>query len=242
MLHISEFKNIQLGYTLNPNVSQKAGITKLRLYAGVNNLYTFTKYKGFDPGSSAGPTNQDGVSQSPIGAGIDYGFYPVPRTYLLGLNINFLISIKMKKYLITTIITLTLFSTISISCSDEFVSPKPKYSIDSENYFNSKEDYDDALVATYDLLQSSYVNVLLGEIASDNTLCGGESPTDVIGFQQIDDMIHTPVNSNLRDIWNWMFAGVQRANYILEFKDKTDFEGKNQLIAETRFSESILPV
>jgi hypothetical protein len=141
----------------------------------------------------------------------------------------------MKKYLITTIITLTLFSTISISCSDEFVSPKPKYSIDSENYFNSKEDYNDALVATYDLLQSSYVNVLLGEIASDNTLCGGESPTDVIGFQQIDDMIHTPVNSNLRDIWNWMFAGVQRANYILEFKDKTDFEGKNQLIAETRF-------
>jgi len=141
----------------------------------------------------------------------------------------------MKKYLITTIITLTLFSTISISCSDEFVSPEPKYSIDSENYFNSKEDYNDALVATYDLLQSSYVNVLLGEIASDNTLCGGESPTDVIGFQQIDDMIHTPVNSNLRDIWNWMFAGVQRANYILEFKDKTDFEGKNQLIAETRF-------
>lgn len=141
----------------------------------------------------------------------------------------------MKRYLITTIITLTLFSTISISCSDEFVSPKPAYSIDSENYFNSKEDYNDALVATYDLLQSSYVNVLLGEIASDNTLCGGESPTDVIGFQQVDDMIHTPVNSNLRDIWNWMFAGVQRANYILEFKDKTDFEGKNQLIAETRF-------
>lgn len=141
----------------------------------------------------------------------------------------------MKKYLITTIITLTLFSTISISCSDEFVSPKPKYSIDSENYFNSKEDYNDALVAAYDLLQSSYANVLLGEIASDNTLCGGESPTDVIGWQQIDDMIHTPVNSNLRDIWNWMFAGVQRANYILEFKDKTDFEGKAQLLAETRF-------
>ncbi|KAF2517688.1 RagB/SusD family nutrient uptake outer membrane protein [Flavobacterium foetidum] len=141
----------------------------------------------------------------------------------------------MKKYFLTTIITLTLFSTLSISCSDEFVDPKPEYSIDSENYFNSKEEYDNALIAAYDLLQSSYVNVLLGEIASDNTLCGGESPTDVIGFQQIDDMIHTPVNSNLRDIWNWMFAGVQRANYILEFKDKTDFTGKNQIIAEARF-------
>ncbi|PAM95390.1 RagB/SusD family nutrient uptake outer membrane protein [Flavobacterium sp. IR1] len=141
----------------------------------------------------------------------------------------------MKKYLFTIIIPLTLISTLSISCSDEFVDPKPEYSIDSENYFNSKEEYDQALIAAYDLLQSSYVNVLLGEIASDNTLAGGESPSDVIGFQQIDDMIHTPVNSNLKDIWNWMFAGVQRANYILEFQDKTDFEGKNQLIAETRF-------
>ncbi|SEO83391.1 Starch-binding associating with outer membrane [Flavobacterium sp. CF108] len=141
----------------------------------------------------------------------------------------------MKKYFFTTVITLALFSTISISCSDEFVDPKPEYSIDSENYFNSKADYDQALIAAYDLLQASYVNVLLGEIASDNTLCGGESPTDVIGFQQIDDMIQTPVNSNLRDIWNWMFAGVQRANYILEFQDKTDFPEKTQVIAEARF-------
>ncbi|MEN2400137.1 RagB/SusD family nutrient uptake outer membrane protein [Flavobacterium sp. MC2016-06] len=141
----------------------------------------------------------------------------------------------MKKYIFTTIAAITLLSTVTTSCSDDFVDPTPAYSIDSENYFNSKADYDNALIAAYDLLQSSYVNVLLGEIASDNTLCGGESPTDVIGFQQIDDMIHTPTNSNLRDIWNWMFAGVQRANYILEFQDKTDFQGKAQLIAETRF-------
>jgi TonB-dependent starch-binding outer membrane protein SusC len=82
-------QNIQLGYSFNQNLIQKAGLSKLRLYAGVNNLYTFTKYKGFDPGASFGAQNRDGVSQSPIGAGIDYGFYPVPRTYLLGVNINF---------------------------------------------------------------------------------------------------------------------------------------------------------
>ena len=82
-------QNVQLGYTLNPEISKRAGVSKLRLYAGVNNLYTFTKYKGFDPGASFGPTNRDNTSQSPIGAGIDYGFYPIPRTYLLGLNINF---------------------------------------------------------------------------------------------------------------------------------------------------------
>ena len=73
-------QNLQLGYSLNPKYSEKAGITKVRVYAGVNNLYTFTKYKGFDPGASNG---------APIGGGIDYGFYPIPRTYMLGLNINF---------------------------------------------------------------------------------------------------------------------------------------------------------
>ncbi|TAF71735.1 MAG: RagB/SusD family nutrient uptake outer membrane protein, partial [Flavobacterium sp.] len=141
----------------------------------------------------------------------------------------------MKKYLFFTIATVFVTTITVTSCSDDFVDREPQYSIDSENYFNSKDDYDKALVAAYDLLQSTYVNVLLGEIASDNTLAGGESPTDTPGFQQIDDMIHTPVNSNLSDLWNWMFAGVQRANYILEFKDKTDFSGKNQIVAEARF-------
>lgn len=130
---------------------------------------------------------------------------------------------------------ITIFSTAIISCSDDFVDRPTEYSIDSENYFNSKADYDKALIAAYDLLQSTYVNVLLGEIASDNTLAGGESQSDTPGFHQIDDMIHTPVNSNLKNVWDWMFAGVQRANYILEFKDKTDFEGKNQVIGEARF-------
>lgn len=121
------------------------------------------------------------------------------------------------------------------SCGDDYLEEVDRYSIDSESYFNSEDDYYNALVGVYDLLQSTYVNVMLGEIASDNALAGGESPTDVIGFQQIDDMIHTPVNSNLRDIWNWMYAGVNRANFLLEFQDKTEFEGKEVIIGEARF-------
>ena len=141
----------------------------------------------------------------------------------------------MKKYIYITIATLTMVSALTVSCSDDFVDRPVEYSIDSENYFNSKSEYDKALIGAYDLLQSSFINVLMGEIASDNTLCGGNSPTDVPGYQQVDDMIHTPVNANLKQLWDWMFAGVQRCNYILEFKDKTDFANKNQVIAETRF-------
>lgn len=143
----------------------------------------------------------------------------------------------MKNYL--NKITKTLFTIAVvfgvISCSDSFLEESDRYSIDSESYFNSEDDYYQALIGAYDLLQSTYVNVMLGEIASDNTLCGGESATDVIGFQQIDDMIHTEVNSNLSDVWNWMYAGVNRANYILEFQDNTNFDGKEVIIGEARF-------
>ena len=141
----------------------------------------------------------------------------------------------MKKHIYLPVVCLLIIASFAISCSDDFVVRKPAYSIDAENYFNSKSDYDSALVAAYDLLQSTYINALLGEIASDNTLAGGESQTDVIGYHQVDDMTHTPNNAELKKLWDNMFAGVQRANYILEFKNKTDFEGKNQIIGEARF-------
>lgn len=142
----------------------------------------------------------------------------------------------MKRYRINLRHFLLLsFLGICLGCSEEFLEKSEEYTIDSENYFNSEDDYYNALIGVYDVLQSTYVNVIMGEIASDNTLSGGESATDVIGWQQIDEMQHTPVNDNLDDLWDWNFAGVQRANYILEFQDKTDFEGKEQILAETRF-------
>ena len=137
----------------------------------------------------------------------------------------------MKKYSITLMLLCTLF----FACSDDFTKRAPEYSIDSETYFNSENDYNQALIGAYDLLQSSYINVLLGEIASDNTDSGGESANDVIGFQQVDEMTHGPQNADIRNLWNYMFAGVNRCNYIMEFKDKTDFPNKNQVLGETRF-------
>ncbi|MDG1393207.1 MAG: RagB/SusD family nutrient uptake outer membrane protein [Flavobacteriaceae bacterium] len=142
---------------------------------------------------------------------------------------------KNNKNIFSTILAFVFIATGIYSCSDKFLDEVESYNIDSEGYFNSEDDYYMALIGAYDLLQASYVNVLLGEIASDNTLCGGESATDVIGFQQIDDMTHTQVNNNLRDVWNWMFAGVNRANYILEFKDKIEFEGKEVILGEASF-------
>jgi TonB-linked SusC/RagA family outer membrane protein len=73
-------QNIQLGYSLPSSAIEKVGISKLRVYGSVNNAFTFTKYKGFDPAATTGDA---------IGGGIDPGFYPVTRQFLLGLNISF---------------------------------------------------------------------------------------------------------------------------------------------------------
>ncbi|WP_369899411.1 RagB/SusD family nutrient uptake outer membrane protein [Aquimarina sp. AD1] len=139
----------------------------------------------------------------------------------------------MKNNIKLVVVFLALF-TIIFSCSDDFVDVDPPIE-NSEDFFNNEEDYQSALIGAYDLLQSTYINVMLGEIASDNTLAGGESASDTPGIQEIDDMMHTPVNAQLRDIWSWMYAGVNRANYIMEFQDKTDFSGKDEVIAQTRF-------
>ena len=140
----------------------------------------------------------------------------------------------MKKYNIQRAFLSLLAAVLMVACGDDFVEVD-QINENSEDFFNTEEDYQEALVGAYDLLQATYLNVMVGEIASDNTLAGGESATDTPGIQEIDNMTHTPVNQQLRDIWGWMFAGVNRANYILEFQDKIEFSGKDQIIAQARF-------
>jgi TonB-linked SusC/RagA family outer membrane protein len=72
-------QNIQIGYNFSPDLLEKVGLSKLRIYTSVNNLFTLTEYTGFDP------TINDGA----IGAGIDGGNYPSARQFLLGLNVTF---------------------------------------------------------------------------------------------------------------------------------------------------------
>lgn len=74
-------RNITLGYTIPANLIQKTRvISNCRIYVSAQNLFTFTGYSGFDP---------EVGSTSPLNAGIDDGVYPVPRTFLLGLNVSF---------------------------------------------------------------------------------------------------------------------------------------------------------
>ena len=52
-----------------------------------------------------------------------------------------------------------MFFAFALACSDDFLDKTKQYEINSETYFNSKEDYQNALIASYNLLHSTYINV-----------------------------------------------------------------------------------
>ncbi len=141
----------------------------------------------------------------------------------------------MKKQNINIKLLFLISFLISFSSCRKYLDVNPPYGQDAENYFQTPDDYERALVGAYDLLQSSFLSVWIGEIASDNTIAGGESVNDTEGLHQIDAMTHGAVNVELRNVMRWNYAGITRANYILEFQDNIDFPGKDEILAEAKF-------
>ncbi|MFT3679254.1 MAG: TonB-dependent receptor [Ferruginibacter sp.] len=81
-IHKGDFlriNNITLGYDF-AKIAKKSYLSKVRLYAAALNPFTFTKYNGMDPEIGYG----EGFS-----SGVDLGFYPRPKIYMIGANIKF---------------------------------------------------------------------------------------------------------------------------------------------------------
>ncbi|GEP93404.1 TonB-linked outer membrane protein, SusC/RagA family [Chitinophaga terrae (ex Kim and Jung 2007)] len=71
--------NITLGYDFS-RLAKKSYLGKVRVYASVQNAFIITKYKGMDP--------EVGYNEG-FSSGVDLGYYPRPRTYMVGANIRF---------------------------------------------------------------------------------------------------------------------------------------------------------
>ena len=74
-------KNITFGYTLPKSLLTNVGISRARVYFSTQNPFTFTKYSGYNP-----EVNMKGGSLTP---GIDYGTYPLSKSFVFGLNVTF---------------------------------------------------------------------------------------------------------------------------------------------------------
>jgi TonB-dependent starch-binding outer membrane protein SusC len=77
-----KLKTVQLGYNFSSSLLKRIKITNLRVYASAQNLYTWTKYTGFDPEVSK-------FGSSALQPAFDYSVYPYARTITFGLNASF---------------------------------------------------------------------------------------------------------------------------------------------------------
>lgn len=75
-----KIKQIQLGYTLPKQLSDRVNISKCRVYVSLDNFLCFTDYPGMDP---------EAASTSNSAIGIDQGYYPQSRNVLFGLQLSF---------------------------------------------------------------------------------------------------------------------------------------------------------
>jgi TonB-dependent starch-binding outer membrane protein SusC len=78
----TRIQNVSLGYNLPQKLLNKVAMKRLKIYGSLQNLHTFTKYSGYDP--ELGSFNQDSKLSN-----VDNGHYPNPRTYTIGLNVEF---------------------------------------------------------------------------------------------------------------------------------------------------------
>jgi TonB-linked SusC/RagA family outer membrane protein len=72
-------KSIALGYKFSPALLSKIHLKSLRIYCNLTNVFTITKYTGYDPEIG---------SWNPLNAGIDNGYYAQPRVLTIGANIS----------------------------------------------------------------------------------------------------------------------------------------------------------
>ncbi|MCA8829678.1 SusC/RagA family TonB-linked outer membrane protein [Hymenobacter pini] len=73
--------NVTFGYTLPKALTTRAHVQQLRFYVTLNNLYTFTRYSGYDPEVNT-------RRATPLTPGVDYAAYPRSRAFLFGLNLS----------------------------------------------------------------------------------------------------------------------------------------------------------
>ena len=75
-----KIKQIQVGYTLPSSLCNTLHIGNTRVYASLEDFFTFTDYPGMDPEATSGGN---------ANVGIDRGFYPISKKILFGLSLNF---------------------------------------------------------------------------------------------------------------------------------------------------------
>jgi hypothetical protein len=83
-------RNVTLGYNFKDMLKKWDGLGGFRVYVTAQNALTFTKYPGLDPEIQANSNDTRGLGlSSDLAVGIDWGTVPAPRTFIVGLKLDF---------------------------------------------------------------------------------------------------------------------------------------------------------
>ena len=77
---------LSLGYSLPKSLLSKARISNLRIYGSIYNVFTLTNYSGLDPEVNVNSSYNSAAYPT---TGLDFGTYPRPRAFVMGLNLSF---------------------------------------------------------------------------------------------------------------------------------------------------------
>ncbi len=130
-----------------------------------------------------------------------------------------------------------------ITSCDDWVDfdPHDEYQITDLDFLKSEADYQSMAVSCYTPTQWLNQMYILADVATNNATAGGESASDVGRLQELDDYTTTPSNTLMKDLWNVGYEGINRANYLITYKDQNptgetiDFDGKDQMYGEVYF-------
>ena len=85
----TRLRNLLIGYSLPASALSRVGFSRARVYIQGQNLFTIAKYSGLDPDVTVSNITEGYNSQRDLSLGVDYGRYPLPRTVIVGINLEF---------------------------------------------------------------------------------------------------------------------------------------------------------
>ncbi|MFC2116774.1 RagB/SusD family nutrient uptake outer membrane protein [Bacteroidota bacterium] len=128
-------------------------------------------------------------------------------------------------------IFISIFSLLA--CEHDIINLSPVSELVTTNFYESEVDFDNALIAAYDVLQEkNEIDFVMSEIKSDN---GTEMKYQY--EKDIDNFSVNPTNQLVSDFWKIAYKGIFRANIILDKIGNADFadEDKNRIIGQAKF-------
>ena len=145
----------------------------------------------------------------------------------------------MKKTSLSLLVTTVLALLFTVSCSDNFLSTDPVGKASVEQFYETDEDANQAIIAVYDVLQ--WINArdwdshyMVKTLPGDLVNTGGANDSDQPPYQRLNNFTFSSENDAISATYSGLYYGVYRCNMVIHNTDPST-ELRERIIAEAKF-------